>query len=794
MRHEQQQAYYTALSSTQTVADWIMGNGLTSGSVAYNLLAQVASAGSEGITVDEGIPQEAGEECRVNLSYTNEEKTLLKISSTATFAGMSETVSLTIENIASPLSSYEDELEVGDYSTVEDKTRADELNALATGGIVALYESSSVNDKDSTFNAKDVTLLDSYISATSNREARWTNVDLTSSSSSHNVGVLGTQRYTINLSAGATKADTRRFMVPANGRITIDPLESDGKGDATASSAANNTMITSLAIDNTAGKNVLFRLASGSAALEGGLLNKTAKETFQNRSVKRYASLVTLNFTDNAGSTENLSYEINGASKTYTWHPNKWEKLDLFVQARGEVTSNLAFGAFAHKYDSYLDYWSWGDFVDNWNGTKAGESDDLWGYGGSDAGIPIFPVNFGKNANFWILDGRGGNYVWFMQGANVLDGTIYSTRSTVFGGALVRASSTDGKTMYPDYTSDGLNRDVWGYVNDNPKTHIQYVETTTRFSQLIYNTDIILMPPSSGTAYSAIRRPNTWQDRANTAYITTQDKTFNPTVTIKGGTIYVGERQSLTIQGTVKDSAGTILDNMWIAPDKIIVAKGGALTLKTSQSINVFTDIYVDGGTLTIESAAKMKGNIYAYNGGTVDMQNTFQLHSSSSDIAVQEHDGMFIYGEDTVGTVIGGVEITSPGKLIVKSTLPQINGNSGRGGKAHLIGGDWADLVTGTSVSLTSAEAKAFLCKGYDEATGRCPHFTGTSGSTGTGSSGGGSSGGGSSGGVSSGSGSGGGSSGSGGGSSGGDASLPPNSAEGRGGGGWLVGSFGRG
>jgi hypothetical protein len=715
VRHTEHQAYYTALSSTETVAAWITKNSGTETPEAdkvaklFDEIPDTAAKLAEGLTVEEaGLPSEAGA-CVVNLCWIDNTKTQLKITSTATVAGATETVSLTLAQAPASANPFETQLKTSVYNTTEADKRADELNTLTSGGIVALYDSSTSSNANS--NATDKTLLDSYINTTSNREARWTNSELTSSKSNES-NILGTQTYPKTGASSITRPDTRRFMVPANGRITIDPLEEDGyenKGKNVNADDANNTRITSLAIDNTAGKNVLFRLASGNAAMKGGLLNMSG--TFQNRSSPRYAALVTLDFTDNAGSTEDLSYTINSSAKTYTWHPNHWKSLDLFVQKDGEVTSNLVFGPFGHKYGIVMDYYSWGDFVDNWNGTKANESEELWGVGGADIGIPIFPVDYGKDANFWILDGCNDRYLRIMQGANVLYSAIYSTRPTIIGGALIRAKDA--------YTTDGLNRALDGFADFNPNTHAMYVETTTRFSQLIYNTDIILKAPSSGTANSVICRPNTWRDRTETAKkVTAKDKEFEPTMTIKGGTIYVGKRQSLTIEGTVKDSAGVILDNMWISPDKIVVAEGGTLTLKKTEKLNVFTDIYVDGGTLIVESAAKMQGNIYVYNGGTMDMQSTFQLYPRSD----RELNALLIYGADTVGAIINGVEITAPGKLIVKPTLPQINAQ----GRVHLVGGDWADLISGASVSLTSAAARAFLCDGYDETTGRCQHIDG--------------------------------------------------------------------
>jgi hypothetical protein len=397
-----------------------------------------------------------------------------------------------------------------------------------------------------------------------------------------------------------------------------------------------------------------------------------------------------------------------------------------------------------------MDYDGKGNFADNYNGVTGNNLASEWpDVSKSRAGLPVFSVDFGENAHFWILDSPTYKldskdavcYAWFMQGTNILGSdetgipgtdaersSIYSTRAVVLGGALIRTN--DG------HTTDNLNRELDGFADMGVGSNVNYVEATTRFSQLIYNTDIILKAPSSGTAASEIRRPQTWRDRTyHTSYITDKDKTFAPTMTIKGGTIYVGNRQELTIQGTVTgvrsgtDPTVVPLDNMWISPDRIIVATGGALIIRESKTTNVITDIYVDGGTLTIKAGAKIKGNIYAYNGGTVKLEGAFQL--DFPDEFGRAHDGLLIYGNDTVGAKIRTgagendfVEITEAGQLETPAVLAAITGTSSR---VHLVGGDWATLVPKTPVdALKGAYAENFLCEGYNKQTGRCPHYDG--------------------------------------------------------------------
>ncbi|MDR1185226.1 MAG: hypothetical protein LBK67_10605, partial [Coriobacteriales bacterium] len=638
----EQQAHYTAVSTLEAVSRWIALGTQESADADHRqaverLLKSVEeNTRSGGMDYPlQGLSDTLGE-CTLHLEYTDEKNTSLKLTATATFADVTETLSLTMHRGRSTVNA--DELVVSNYDGNKYDARATELSNLQSGGIVALYEANNANNTNS--NGRDLELVNGYITNVStNVEARWTNVNLTASTGSHNDNILGTQRYPVIDKDDKATNDIRRFMVPANGRITIDPLEGDadantGSGNAGAS-GANNTKLVALSIDNTVGKSVLFRLASGNSATSSTLLNGTSG-VFSNRSQARWASLLMFNFTDNAadntGTTPPLNYTIDGKPKTYPypWHPNKWTKLDIFVQPNSDVTSNLIIGPFEHKYEKALDRISYGNFVDNWHGTTSNEFKSQWPYIVATArnnarGLPIFPVDYGENASFWILDKRPDRYFRIMQGASIIgkagtvSSTIYSTRPTIIGGALIRSST--GRT------TDSLNREEMdGYANLDPLGYAMYVEATTRYELLIYNTDIILKAPSSGTAASVIRRPDTWRDRINlpsTADKLAREKetSYESAVTIKGGTIYVGANQSLTIQGTVRgaisggDPRLKDLDNMWISPDRIVVAQGGELILEPSETFNVLTDIYVDGGTLTIYRGARIKGNIYAYNG-----------------------------------------------------------------------------------------------------------------------------------------------------------------------------------
>jgi Tfp pilus assembly protein PilX len=780
IEHQEQQAYYTALSTLDTVSRWIASGYEPDAATDHykavtTLLGDAENEGGVDYPL-ENLDDTLGD-CTLHLEYTDENKTSLELTATATFAGSVETLSMTMQRGTDP-STYDGELEAEDFDTTTYDDRAAELNALTSGGVIALYESSTSN-YNTLFNEPNVnivsgdsntTVLDGLIKDNgSTREARWTNVDLLGSGDPQN-NALGTQRlpHTPASVSGYT-SDWRRFMVPKNGRITIDPLEEDAYGNGvTGATSAQNTRVVGLAIHGTEGKSVLFRLATGKSAtgesstvpVKNVFVSTTSSDygtkisnaitesaTFKARSSKRYASLITLDFTDNDQSNDTARYAIDGIEKTYPWHPDKWEKMDLFVQSSGELDTNLVLGPFAHKHDIFLDYKGGGNFVDSYHGQEKGINFATeWPYAtrDSDTGLPFFSVDFGKNAGFWILDQNSSKYFRILQGVNILEGTIYSTRQTIIGGALIRDGS--------GHTTDGLNRGIYGYANEDVKDKANYVESTTRYSQLIYNTDIILMAPSSGTANSEIRRAQSWRSRLNLPTGTSdaevkafnKDTSYEPTMTIAGGTIYVGERQHLTIQGTTlgykngtdsktkNTSLMVPLDRMWISPDKIVVAAGGALTIQKSETTNIFTDIYVEGGTLNINENAKIKGNIYAYNGGKVNIQGSFQLLSPHDDgnanvmTEAEAKDGILIYGDQLVGRVDG---ITSPGTLILPAVGPELVTISGSSNKVHILG-----TVDGTTVKKPNLQAftldvlgliKAkLLCNDRDPTTGACMHF----------------------------------------------------------------------
>ncbi|MDR2587028.1 MAG: hypothetical protein LBC23_02040, partial [Coriobacteriales bacterium] len=611
LRHAQQQARYTALSATQTIADWLMATGGDEGAKA--LLTRLDDAGDDGITVEaKGLPATVGH-CVVSLRFADEEKRTLKITSTATFADSTETVSLTLTK-GIPPNHFTDTLKTTDFATETYDARANELDTLAVDtpvrvgdpGALTTAQSAAANENDRKKLGASITSTDS------NAEAWWTHTDLSAKGAlqtHEDSAVLGTQSYALNLTESAQRNDTRRFVAPVNGRLLINPLETTGSHStdngytatsATKENGETNTKLNSLAIDtsNAQTEDILLRLGAVNGATE-----------------TRYNALLMLTFTDFTGKDATA---VAGDGSTYTWHPNNWRNLDVYLRSDAGLSTNLLVGPFGHKFDDYLDtYWSWGNYVDAYHGTKRGEFGELWPYVSNSwhkksEGLPLFPADYG-NTKFWVLDGSTSNYFRILQGVNIFNGSVYSNRRTIIGGALI-------KTAEHGYTSDNVNSGTDGFAEAPNDYAAVYANGTTRYGQIIADTDIALMPPTSGTAASEIRRPQTYRDRVfEKNNIPAKDKEFNPTMTIRGGTIYVGERQSLTIQGSV-------LDNMWINPDQIVVAKGGTLIIEGSSYTNVLSDIYVDGGTLIIKAGAKIKGSVYAYNGGTVDIRGEFSL------------------------------------------------------------------------------------------------------------------------------------------------------------------------
>lgn len=512
----------------------------------------------------------------------------------------------------------------------------------------------------------------------SNKEVLWTHKpsSATASDAWYYSETLGTELFPMNGSAGHSP-DTRRWMTGVNGRLALNPLETarhvtdNYVSPMTSSTVNTNTKLSTLAIDTSAvGASTPVYLR-----LDGGV-------SYQNA---RLNALMMFDFTSYAGSDTT----VNG----YTYRPHSYAQLNVIELAGSDLDTNLIFGHFGHKYDCFMDtYHNWGSFADAIHGAVAGEFVSLWPYAAdthdtaSTLGIPQFAVDYDKTS-FYILDSNASKYVRFMQGTNLINGSIYSNRAAIVGGGLVKSGSI--------VTYDNINSGVDGF-SEAGNTIASYANATLRYDQNIIDSNLIFASPAGGTVNSAIRRPDTWEDRTyGTAGA--KDKTFYPQMRITGGTIYVDKGQNLTIQGCVNSTQGAkaSLDNMHIAPDQIIVKDGASLTIEGSASYNVDTAIYVeDGGTLNLQNGAKIAGSIYAaganakvnINGTVVFKTVAYSLDGTNADSisawsgakvalnASANFTGNIFAGADAEVVIGGGVtingDIYSVGKVTVDGSF----------------------------------------------------------------------------------------------------------------------------
>jgi hypothetical protein len=354
---------------------------------------------------------------------------------------------------------------------------------------------------------------------------------------------------------------------------------------------------------------------------------------------------------------------------------------------------------------------------------------------------------------------------------------------------------------------------------------VDYSVDTNRYDERILDTDIVLAA-SDTSVTSVIRRPTTAQDSSYWAAGSTTknwNSQFFPQMIIKGGTIDVQSGQNLEIQGTVDctqaaantlsptpstsaaPSAGTVptldtkvgdtvsgtdlmgrqysvtigqsLNNMNIAPDKIIVESGATLTLDSTTSQNVFTDIYcnggsvtfdagaqysgtiyvgqggtvtlaegtsgapqvtgdiyIDGGTLIVQSGAYIAGNIYCYGNGTVNVQGAFTLdaHTTTGTDNNTYPGGIFIYGPNDVAP--GGDTALGQGTFEA-GNLYAITGTDGENTIldshiVHFLAEDPSQCATSSNSTFKGLVVQDYCCSDAS-ASGQCEDYQGsTSGS----------------------------------------------------------------
>jgi len=344
-------------------------------------------------------------------------------------------------------------------------------------------------------------------------------------------------------------------------------------------------------------------------------------------------------------------------------------RTDVFLRKDANLGgTNIILGPYFSKASNYFGYWNYGRFATNVLGRWDGEFGALFPHASSGVyksglGLNNIQTNY-KNAYFFVMDDDTDRYFRLMQGVNVHGGGIWSNRATVLGGALVGSNNIS-------LTTDNVNSGIDGYLEAGEAAGYEsnMVRGTVKMSMLIENADIVLYSdtPDAGMKDSVIRRPDTWRDQRGHEC----DAKVEPRMDIRGGTIFVGEGQRLTIQGTT-------VDNMLISPDKIVVEDGGELVIEASSFVNITTSIYAkEGSALTIKEGAKIQGDIYA--DGQVEILGSFLLNAPvtlNDDPATTVNEASSPYLHGLVCSASATLILTNPALTVV----------SGNSGKIHTL------------------------------------------------------------------------------------------------------------
>jgi hypothetical protein len=700
------QAYYTARSVSELIANWLNGAPLDthSGMTMSDPQAFIEDLKDEKIisgsfSEDQLDPSGNGKMGRaeavlsINAADPDETKrnTVITITVTAYFAGGDETIVSTLRAGASPGQSYQDtrfktftadapfdpDADPGaGYDKVEEK-----LNQITPDATPFIVGNESLHSDVYNNNTADQTAVDIAIpTPDSQRELTWLNHNPTYNAT------LGTT-YLPNISDGGdTHYDIRRLVTPKNGRWTLNPMQEGSgsvrSGNSDRATDNNNTRIITLSMGDFTGMDLQIRLGGYN---QGDLKNGT----------KYYNSLLMFDFTDNANSTLGNSYVeyyhnncfANGVSRE--WHPQKWKSMTIYTQqtsnpvVKGGVNTRLVFGPFGHKYYSYMDYWNWGRYKGNpWYGQAPGDfykafpgNNSGSAYEKQRVGMAYLPEYYGNDFRLFFLDDTNKN-VLILQGANILGtdekhSVVYSRRGVEIGGALVKVSSTDGPT-----TRD-VNCDMRGMDYENAPNYGHYLGITTRYSQILYNTDIVLRTPSGAqtprmsTIFGA-DLPTAGIYNNNNNFSDEENKKYTPTVQIIGGYIYVGDGQTLNITGgqiNPKYNEENVRERtLTVSPTSITVAEGGRLVLQPMESnsdFNVDTNIFVSG-EMEMERRTYAKGALIVKDGGVVTTGG--ELNDPSlydGDVFVESG------GSVTIGPymqVMGDIFVSSGGALTIQA------------------------------------------------------------------------------------------------------------------------------
>jgi hypothetical protein len=650
------QAYYTARSLNERIAGWL--DGTPNGADGTDQQKFIEKLKKKGVITEayaaEQLDPDGGKMGRAAVDVSiNDEHTVITIRATGHFAGADRTVVSSLTAGADVSYSYQDARfktftsgGAFDPAPVYAATAA-ALNSLRRGGIQLVGDIGSPST-----NAADLETVNAAIpTATSSMEVMWRSGAKNSSDS--NSTVQGTSREppqgVANPSNPKTRTDTRRLVAAKNGRFLINPIQIGGhviedgysrSGFSTAG-GGTNTRFNPLSIDtsNALNKNIKIRIAND------GMNDEVA-----------YNGLIGLDFVDNAGGTKT-------AAGGFVYHPIRWDGCDIFVPSDAKLDeTNLIFGMFGHKYHTYLDYWSWGNYVNSWIGRVPGEYQAIYPQAEGSVnrsgqyGLHNIPVTYDRT-RLWCMDAAENRYLRVMQGVSLIGGAIYSDRPTIIGGGLTAVSGSGGNL---NLTTDEINSGLDGYLQlgrDSDDYCSLYVNSSVMYDQIFDGADIVFADRQSRIPVrSEIRRPDTWRDRPNQRVVTAEAKTFEPKMIVSGGGVYVGKGHDLVIRGS-------ILDNMLIAPRGVTVAPGGAVTIEMSSYFNVVTDMFVRG-RLTIRRGAKARGNIVVMAGGKVvvgDLITSFAHHEG--DVFV-EAGGHFTAGAGA--KITGDIHVSSGGALTI--------------------------------------------------------------------------------------------------------------------------------
>jgi hypothetical protein len=205
---------------------------------------------------------------------------------------------------------------------------------------------------------------------------------------------------------------------------------------------------------------------------------------------------------------------------------------------------------------------------------------------------------------------------------------IYSTRALSIGGIMTEDQDREAAAAIDDASTESLRVDQ-GIIEASeasanilvPGTAALAMDTDMR----ITGTDILLVAPAGTRPRSTLRAPAAHTDAQSTEDL--QESTAphsGNNLTVSGGVIGVGTRCTLTIG---PDANG--LGSVELSPRSLIV-DGGTLIIEPADAgaITINSDIQVrNGGRLVIGEGATINGNIYAFGGGTVEVNGSFKLY-----------------------------------------------------------------------------------------------------------------------------------------------------------------------